>query len=126
MTGAVVVGGGLAGMSAAYRLQRAGADVTLLEKGHRLGGMVETSVEDGFLIESGPDGFVTGKRTVLDLAADLGVEDAVIPASGEGSFVWWDGRLHPLPGGLLLMVPSRLGPIVRTSLLSWRGRASAS
>lgn len=125
MTDAVVVGGGLAGMSAAYRLQRAGADVTLLEKGHRLGGMVETSVEDGFLIESGPDGFVTGKRTVLDLAADLGVEDAVIPASGEGSFVWWDGRLHPLPGGLLLMVPSRLGPIVRTSLLSWRGKTVA-
>ncbi len=114
-------------MTAARRLQRAGARVVLLERSYRLGGIMETTVDDGFVVEGGPDNFVTGKGAVLDLAADLGIEGEVIPANPEsrGSFVLWDGRLHPLPGGLLLMVPSRMGPFLRSTLLSWRGKAGA-
>lgn len=127
MTDVVVVGGGISGMTAAHRLQRAGGDVVLLEKSRRLGGTVETTNEDGFVIESGPDSFVTAKGSVLELARELGLEEEVIQSNPEshGSYVWWDGRLHPLPGGLLLMVPSRLGPFLRSSLLSWRGKAQA-
>jgi protoporphyrinogen/coproporphyrinogen III oxidase len=123
----VVVGGGIAGMAAAHRLQRAGADVLLLEKEPRLGGIVETTIEDGFVVEGGPDSFVTAKGSVLELASELGVEHEVISANPEsqGSYVWWDGRLHPLPGGLLLMVPSRLAPFLSSSLLSWRGKVQA-
>jgi oxygen-dependent protoporphyrinogen oxidase len=114
-------------MSAAHRLQEAGARVVLLEKAARLGGIVQTAVEDGFVVEGGPDSFVAAKGQVLDLAEELGLGGEVIAANEEsrGSFVWWDGRLHPLPGGLLLMVPSRLAPFLRSSLLSWRGRAEA-
>lgn len=114
-------------MAAAHRLQRAGAEVILLEKQERLGGIVETTIDDGFVIEGGPDSFVTAKGSVLQLATDLGLEDEVIPSNPEsqGSYVWWDGRLHPLPGGLLLMVPSRLGPFLGSSLLSWRGKVRA-
>ena len=127
MTDVVVVGGGIAGMAAAHRLQRAGVDVILVEKQERLGGIVETSIDDGFLIEGGPDSFVTAKGSVLQLATELGLEDEVIPSNpdSQGSYVWWDGRLHPLPGGLLLMVPSRLGPFLGSSLLSWRGKIRA-
>jgi len=114
-------------MTAARKLQGAGADVVLLERTERLGGIVETTIDDGFVVEGGPDSFVTGKGAVLEMAVELGLEHEVISANldGQGSFVWWDGRLHPLPGGLLLMVPSRLGPFLRSSLLSWQGKVGA-
>jgi len=114
-------------MAASHRLQRSGANVTLVEKTERLGGIVETTIDDGFVVEGGPDSFVTGKGAVLEMAAELGLEHEVIPARPEnrGSYVWWDGHLHPLPGGLLLMVPSRLRPFLSSSLLTWRGKTGA-
>jgi oxygen-dependent protoporphyrinogen oxidase len=121
----VVVGGGISGLVAARRLKSAGADVLLIEKSARVGGVVVTDHDDGFLVEGGPDSFVAGKGVVLELARELGLTDEVIPVSPDagGSYVWWEGRLHPLPGGFLLMVPSRLGPLLGSSLLSWRGKS---
>lgn len=121
----VVVGGGITGLVAAYRLTQEGAGVVLVEKSSRLGGLVETDLEEGYLVEGGPDSFVTAKGAVMALAGELGLSEQVIPSSPDntGSFVWWDGRLHPLPGGFLLMVPSRLRPLLGSSLLSWRGKA---
>jgi oxygen-dependent protoporphyrinogen oxidase len=120
-----VIGGGISGMVAAHRLSRFGARVTLIEKTDRLGGIVETSNDDGFIVEGGPDSFVASKGPVLQLADELGLDGEVIYSRPEsqGSFVWWDGELHPLPGGLLLMVPHRLRPLFGSSLLSWRGKA---
>jgi len=122
---AVVIGGGISGLVAARRLKSAGAAVLLIEKSTRLGGVVVTDHDDGFLVEGGPDSFVAGKGVVLELAGELGLADEVIPVSPDagGSYVWWRGRLHPLPGGFLLMVPSRLGPLLGSSLLSLRGKA---
>jgi oxygen-dependent protoporphyrinogen oxidase len=119
-----VVGGGISGLAAAHHLHRAGLAVVLIEATSRLGGKVQTDHHDGFLIEAGPDSFVASKGSVLDLAGDLGLEKSVISSRPEyrGSHVWWRGRLHPLPGGLLLMVPYRLGPLFGSSLLSWRGK----
>lgn len=127
MTDVVVVGGGITGMTTAHRLRQAGLDVVLLEKRKRLGGIVETTLDDGFVVEGGPDSFVTAKGPVLQLAKELSLEDEVVSSKPEsqGSYVWWDGRLHPLPGGLLLMVPARLGPFLGSSLLSWRGKIRA-
>lgn len=119
-----VIGGGITGLAAAHRLTTMGAKVVMVEKSSRLGGKVMTEHSDGFLIESGPDSFVSGKASVMGLAEELGITNRVISSRPEhrGSYVWWGGRLHPLPEGLLLMAPSRLSPILRSSLLSARGK----
>lgn len=120
----VVVGGGVTGLVAAHELLRAGVDVAVVEASPRLGGKVQTEHVDGFVVEAGPDSFVAGKGAVLELARELGLEDdvqSIRPGRG-GSQVWWNERLHPLPEGLLLMAPSRLAPLFRSSLLSWRGK----
>lgn len=119
-----VIGGGISGLAAAHRLKTAGAKVMVLEKSPRLGGKVVTEHLDGFLIEGGPDSFVAGKGFVLELAKELGLAGQVVSSRPEhrGAYVWCCGRLHPLPEGLLLMAPSRLSPLLRSSLLSWKGK----
>ena len=123
-----VIGGGISGLAAAHRLITAGAGqavtVTLIEEAPRLGGKVITEHIDGFLFEGGPDSFVSGKGSVLELAAELGITDRVISSRAEhrGAYVWSRGRLHPLPEGLLLMAPSRVWPVLRSPALSVKGR----
>jgi protoporphyrinogen/coproporphyrinogen III oxidase len=126
-TDVVVVGGGVTGLVAARRLASAGAGVTLLERSSRLGGLVTTDHDDGFVIEAGADSFVAGKGSVLALARELGLDQQVVSSRSEhrGSYVWWDGDLLPLPGGLLLVVPSRIRSLLGSPLLSWAGRARA-
>jgi len=122
-----VVGGGITGLVAAHRLSEAGANVILLERSARLGGLVTTDHEDGYVIEGGADSFVSGKGSVLELARNLGLGGEVISSRPEhrGSYVWWDGNLLPLPGGLHLMVPTRIRSLLGSPLLSWWGRARA-
>lgn len=123
---AIVIGGGVSGLAAAHRLvSRGDVDVILLEGSERLGGKVRTERHDGFVVEAGPDSFVAPKQSVLELAAELGIGDQVVSSRPEnrGSWVWSRQRLHPLPEGLLLMAPARLGPIMDSSLLSWKGKA---
>lgn len=124
----VVIGGGISGLAAAHRLSNLGLSVTLVEKSEQLGGKVTTEQVDGFLIEGGPDSFVAAKGTVIELATQLGIADRIISSRPEhlGSYVWSRGRIHRLPAGLLLMAPSRLGPLFASSLLSWRGKIRAA
>ncbi|MGH3667259.1 MAG: protoporphyrinogen oxidase [Acidimicrobiia bacterium] len=126
-TDVVVVGGGVTGLVAARRLAWAGAGVTLLERSNRLGGLVTTDHDDGFVIESGADSFVAGKGSVLALARELGLDGQVVSSRPEhrGSYVWWDGDLLPLPAGLMLIAPSRIRSLLGSPLLSWAGRARA-
>ena len=124
----VVVGGGITGLTAAHRLIRSGRapeSVALIEGSSHLGGKVRTDQTDGFLVEAGPDSFVTNKGAVLELAEELGISDRVISSRAEhrGAQVWSRGRLHPIPDGLLLMAPSRLSPLLRSTLFSVRGKA---
>lgn len=119
----VVVGGGISGLVAARRLEQAGETVILIERADRLGGVIQTESVDGFLVERGPDGFVAGRGAVAEVATELGIADRIIPSHTLGTSIWWRGRLHPLPEGMMLLAPTRLGPVARTSLLSWRGKA---
>jgi protoporphyrinogen oxidase len=78
---AIVIGAGLAGLSAAYRLQQAGFEVTVLEKRDRVGGRVLTLRRDGFVIDSGPDAMTEGYRNYKSLATELGLGDQFVASS---------------------------------------------
>ncbi|MXX02633.1 MAG: protoporphyrinogen oxidase [Gemmatimonadetes bacterium] len=124
----VVVGGGIAGLSAVHRLTESGhpgLEVTLLERSDRFGGTIRTVERDGCLVELGPDSFLTSKPWLSDLADRLGVADRIIPTAQthRRSHVVHRGKLHPLPDGFLMMAPTRLWPMVGTSLFSWKGKA---
>jgi protoporphyrinogen/coproporphyrinogen III oxidase len=107
-----IVGGGVAGLAAAYelaRLAREGVAVqgVLLEAATRLGGIVETVREGGFVIECGPDAWVTEKPWARELAMELGLEDEVIPSNDarRKTYVLIDRKLQAMPDGMRMMVP---------------------
>ncbi len=127
----VVIGGGITGLAAAYRLTersrsvRLPCDVLLLEAAPQLGGLISTARRDGFIVESGPDAFITTKPWALDLIGDLGLSERLIGTNPERrrTFAVRGEALHPLPEGFLLLAPTRIWPFLRSRLLSWRGKA---
>ncbi len=135
----VVVGGGMAGLGAAHALHVAtgeadqaapGAtdvpafDWILYERADYLGGKVRTERRDGFVIEGGPDSFIVEKPWPMELARTVGVYDRLLDSNEDvrKSFVFSRGRLHELPEGLILMVPTRMAPFAFSSLISWPGK----
>jgi oxygen-dependent protoporphyrinogen oxidase len=127
MSSVIIAGGGITGLSAAYRLKQTapGIAITVLEKTNRLGGIVHTVRENGFVVEAGPDSFLASKPCALRLCCDLGISDHLITPSprNRGSFVLHDGQLFPLPDGLTGLVPSRLEPLLDSELLSPAAKA---
>jgi len=119
-----IVGGGIAGLTAAFALHRLGVSYRLLEGSPRLGGVIRTEREGGFVMEAGPDAILTQKPAAVDLVRELGLGDRLIPTNPEQKtvFVLHRGRLRPLPDGMMLGVPTRLAPMVTTSLFSWAGK----
>lgn len=125
MTRIVIVGGGITGLAAAWEL-RGRADVTLLEAGDRLGGKIETIDFAGRRVDTGPDAFIARVPFAAELCREAGLgADLSSPATGEAS-VWTRGRLRPLPAGLVLGVPSRLGALARSGILGPAGVARAA
>jgi oxygen-dependent protoporphyrinogen oxidase len=119
-----VVGGGVTGLAAAHRLVERGSDVVLLEAANRLGGTIATEHTGGFVVEGGPDAFVTEKPWGLALCERLRLTgDLVGTREGDRrTYVVSRGRLHPLPEGFLLLAPTDLGALVASPLFSWRGK----
>jgi oxygen-dependent protoporphyrinogen oxidase len=120
----VVVGGGIAGLTAAWTLRQRGADVTVYEASERLGGKLQTEHVDDLLIDSGPDSFLSTKPAALQLIEQLGLGDRVINTlpDGGGTFILRNGTLMPLPEGITLLVPAEFKAIARTPLLSPLGK----
>ncbi|HEY3101413.1 MAG TPA: protoporphyrinogen oxidase [Methylomirabilota bacterium] len=127
----VVVGGGVTALAAAHRAVELARergldlDVKLVEARRRLGGTIATERADGFLVEAGPDSFLSEKPWALALCRRLGLEDRLVRTDDRFRkvFVWFRGRLHPLPDGFQLLAPTRLAPFATSSLFSWRGKA---
>src|SRR4051812_8287611 len=117
----VIIGGGVSGLSAAYYLSKAGIPATLVESRPRLGGVIQTEQVDGCTLESGPDSFLSAKPAALDLIRDLGLSQDVIGSNDHlrVTFVKKNGRLVALPDGLMMMVPTKVMPLVVSPLLSW-------
>ncbi|HEY9773910.1 MAG TPA: protoporphyrinogen oxidase [Planktothrix sp.] len=126
----VVVGGGIAGLTAAYRLGAASrqkgspVEVLLLEAGTRLGGIISTATYEGSVIEHGPDSFITTKPAALKLCKELGLENNVIATDSRfrRAFVAFQNKLHPVPEGFFMMAPSRVMPLLQSSLFSFSGK----
>src|SRR5277367_963305 len=111
MSRIAIIGGGLTGVSAAYELTRRGhTDFDLYEATSRLGGIVETHREDGFVIECGADSWVTEKPWARELAIELGLEAEIIPSNDvhRRTYLLQDGHLVPMPDGMRMMVPTDL------------------
>ncbi len=127
----VIVGGGITGLAAAHRgvevaRERGVAlDLTLIEARDRLGGTIASERVDGFLVEAGPDSFLSEKPWALALCRRLGLEDRLARTDDRYRkvFVWHGGRLHPLPDGFQLLAPTAIMPFVTSSLFSLRGKA---
>jgi oxygen-dependent protoporphyrinogen oxidase len=118
---ALIVGGGISGLSAAYYLSKAGIRPTLVEKAPELGGVIRTSVQQGCVLEAGPDGFMAAKPWAMDLIRELGLADQIIGSNDHSriTYIVRHGKLVPLPDGLMMMVPTKIMPLVGTSLFSW-------
>ena len=118
-----ILGGGIAGLSAAYELARRGGsqiDYTLFEAASRLGGVISSQVVDGSVLEHGPDSFLTEKPAALELCRELGLESDLIPSndSARKTFIVVRNKLIALPDGLMFLVPTKLVPTALTRLFS--------
>ncbi|MGD0437201.1 MAG: protoporphyrinogen oxidase, partial [Bryobacteraceae bacterium] len=117
----LIVGGGISGLSAAYYLSKAGIRPTLIEKAPQPGGVIQTSVQQGCVLEAGPDGFMAAKPWAMDLIREVGLADQIIGSNDHSrvTYIIKKGKLVPLPDGLMMMVPTKIMPLVATSLFSW-------
>jgi oxygen-dependent protoporphyrinogen oxidase len=130
----VVIGGGVAGLGAAYRIIRAQAaghpvDVVVVEKSTRVGGKLATDIvpdPDGgeYVVDGGSDAFVSTKPAVRRIARTLGIEDDIVPARDENkrTLIVKGDRLIELPDGIMMFAPTKLMPLATTSLYSWPGK----
>lgn len=126
----IIIGGGISGLAAAYRLQTLAQEtsqllsVTLIERAPFLGGKIETERVDGFVIEGGPDTFLSYKPWGMALCKELGLVERLHGTNPQrhGSFVMSGGRLHRLPEGLTGMIPTKFGPMAKTRLISPWGK----
>jgi len=130
----VIVGAGISGLACAHQLlglareQGAPLDLAILEAGPRAGGVIATERTDGFLLEGGPDCFISDKPWALDLCRRLGMGPEIIGTNPDlrRSFVATRGRILPIPEGYQLMAPGRFLPFATSPILSLAGRLRAA
>ncbi|MCQ4086983.1 protoporphyrinogen oxidase [Saccharibacillus sp. JS10] len=129
----VIIGGGLTGLSAAFYtrklLREAGVDpvVTVVEKGSVWGGKIETLHKEGFVIEKGPDSFLARKTAMVDLAKELEIDHELVTTNPEAkkTYLLHKGTLHEMPPGLVLGIPTQIGPFLKSKLVSPAGKIRA-
>jgi oxygen-dependent protoporphyrinogen oxidase len=126
----LIIGGGIAGLSSAYRLREAARaqglalSLTVAEAAEGWGGVTRSSRRDGFLLEHGPDAIIRIKPAGLKLIRDLGLEDRIqdTDPAHRTACILRRGRLLPVPDGLYLMAPSRFLPFAISPMISWMGK----
>ena len=119
----VIVGGGIAGLSAAFELQKRGRRFVVLERAPRTGGVILSEHVDGFVVDGGPDALLTQKPEGIALCEELGIASRLVPTRPPRlAYIQRAGRLHALPANSVLGIPTRVGPFIRTNLFTWAGK----
>lgn len=117
----VIVGGGITGLSLAHALEKAEerCSVRLVEGGPHLGGNMQTVRHNGYVIDAGPDAWVSNKPHATRLAREVGLGDELIGTRADTRKVYivWKKELHPMPEGLVLGVPTEWRPLADSTLL---------
>ena len=125
-----IIGGGITGLAAAYELTQQARqtntpiEIELFEQAPELGGKIITKKDDPFLVEGGPDCFIVEKPWALQLIKELGMENELLNTSSgaSGTFVFDNNALHRLPDGVMMMVPTKMLPFIKSKLISWPGK----
>jgi protoporphyrinogen/coproporphyrinogen III oxidase len=122
-----IVGGGISGLSAAFALEKERSqgtqfDCVIFESSARFGGVIRSETIGGCLVEAGPDSFLTEKPWAADLCCQMGLGDQLIGSNDaeRKTYILVNGRLVPIPDGLMFMVPTRLLSTFFSPLFSWR------
>ncbi len=126
----VVVGGGISGLAFTHRLQELSKkmefplEIRLLERSSRAGGTISTELRDGFLLEKGPDAFISEKPWALELAERIGIWPQTINTQEKNrrTFVVHRGKIHSLPEGFYLIAPKDIPAFLGTRLFSAKGK----
>ncbi len=123
----VIIGGGISGLAAAYRLQTEAAgrlSWQLIEASPRFGGKIVTKRADGFVIEGGPDSVIAQKPWALELMRELGLSDRLLPSNDEsgGTWVLHGGQRSLVPAGLQLLSPESWRDFFNSPLMTWRAK----
>jgi oxygen-dependent protoporphyrinogen oxidase len=118
-----IVGGGIAGLAAAFELSRRGVPFVLLERSDRAGGVIISEQIDGYTIDGGPDALLVQKPDGIRLCQELGLGDRLVATKPPRlAYIQRAGRLHALPAGSVLGIPTRIAPFLSTGLFSWAGK----
>lgn len=125
----VIVGGGITGLACAHALEKAEerAAVHLIEGSSQLGGNLQTVRHNAFVIDAGPDSWVAAKPHATKLARAVGLGDELIGTRPDTRrvYILWQRKLHPMPEGMMLGVPTEMKPFLDTDLLGWDGKLRA-
>jgi len=130
----VIIGGGVAGLGAALQIKRAAGDevdFVLLEKDARLGGKIDGEIVENergtFIVDGGPDSFLTSKPAVKRIAEEVGIAGDTMPTdeSRKGTLILSRGKLYPMPDGVMMFAPTKFLPFATTGLFSWPGKLRA-
>ena len=125
----IIIGGGIAGLAAAHRIQEAitegvPLECVLLEASDAFGGKIATERSGGFVVERGPDSFISQKPQAIEFCKRLGLGDRLVGTNPDqpNTYVYTGGRLVTMPDGLSLMIPTKFLPFALTPLFSLPGK----
>ncbi|WP_052254392.1 protoporphyrinogen oxidase [Salinicoccus sp. YB14-2] len=127
MTKVAIIGAGISGLSASYYLTENNQDieVDLYEKAGHTGGKINTYREDGYVIELGPESYLSRKEALTDLAKAIGMEQDLVRNETGQAYIYANHKLNPVPPGTMLGVPTEIKPFLTTSLITPMGKLRA-
>ncbi len=122
----IVLGAGISGLACAHQLKEKAPllRVLVIDSASRIGGTIQTTKRDGFIIERGPDSWVSEKKEAIELIQKLGLEDKLISTADTNrrSFILRNGRLRAVPEGFHMIAPSNIGAFLISDIMRLSGK----